>query len=133
MNSTEHLLESISSIASGLFYISETDAAVEAFTAGKFSGDLRGDVLKFSETESGARVQLVEFETFFSKLSAKQEWHTPAQSERAEKFRRLGEFLKSELKDPVVVRIGEIRIGIFVAGIDCNGNVSGVKTFAVET
>ena len=73
------------------------------------------------------------FEEFFSRLTRVQDWHAEAEKERVRRFLKLRKLLRENLKETTVLRIGRIRIDIYVVGVDRYGKLAGIRTKAVET
>jgi hypothetical protein len=124
----EKLLAEIKKSTDGLAYISETDAAVEPVfvesdQAKVFLGSLGKD----------EKIETVEPSRFFDHLTTNKEWFGPNETARAKKFALLEEILRSNLRDLKVIRVGRIRIEIYVIGLDTNNNLVGIKAKAVET
>lgn len=117
----------------GLFYPSETDAPVEPIFGGEAKEVSTTTIAGLADSIPSAFIEEVEFEKFFEKLTTEREWYVAEQRKNAKGFAKLQRLLKSEMKSVRVFRIGKIRIDIYVVGIDSEGNLAGVKTFAVET
>jgi hypothetical protein len=49
------------------------------------------------------------------------------------KYEELVRLLSRRLRDVKVYRIGRIEIACYVAGLDAEGNLAGLKTVAIET
>jgi hypothetical protein len=124
----EKLLAEIAKSTDGLTYISETDAAIEPI----FVDSSETERFHDSITEN-KKSETVEPSVFFHRLTTKKDWFGPNEIERAEKFAVLEEILRANLTDLKVVRVGRIRIDIYVVGLDGDGNLIGIKTKAVET
>lgn len=127
------LAKKLANACKGLIYISETDAAVVPFVAGHAEETSLKSLQKFIDSDSDVPVEEIDYEHFFDRLTKKRVWHGDNETERAQRFANLKSILDDELTDLIVCKVGRIRIDIFVAGIDENGNLAGIKTFAVET
>jgi hypothetical protein len=120
----------LASACEGLIYISETDAPIEPFFAGKTK---RVTAEALQKTGVEAPIEEASFDQFFERLTRKREWHGEAEKRSVRKFAKLEKLLKENLHDLKVFRFGRVRIDIYVVGIDAEGNLAGVKTKAVET
>ena len=119
-------------ICGPLEYVSETNESVETFIAGKPpSITLKGYLMALG-IDNGT-IEEVKFDEFFLKLTAEKEWHGTAERERAKGFSRLCDLMKKNLEEIRVIRVGRVRIDIYVVGIDVKGRLTGVKTKALET
>lgn len=129
----EPLEKRIEKACRGLSYMSETDEPVEPFFGGKACALSREEILKATGSDAKARIEETDPNSFFKRLTAIEDWYTPAQKKNARRFASLEKLLRNNLPELRVFRIGRIRIAIYVAGLDKNGNILGVKTSAVET
>lgn len=128
----EVLLKDLRTACRSLTFISETDADVVPFiTSSPASKSLRSflKALDVSSTD----VEEIAFEEFFERLTREREWFGEREKKRAERFSNLRDVLTKHLRDLRVIRIGRIRIDIYVAGISASGRLVGVKTKAIET
>jgi hypothetical protein len=124
----EKLLAEIEKSTDGLTYISETDAAVEPIYVD------RDEVEKFLDSiGKDEKSETLDPAVFFDRLTTNKDWFGPNEIARAKKFAQLEEILRSNLHDLKVIRVGHIRIDIYVVGSDADGNLAGIKTKAVET
>jgi hypothetical protein len=123
----------IEEAAKGLYYMSETDAKVEAFFGGKIGALTKESFLDQIGANENQEVEEREFEKFFERLIKIQDWYGDQERETAKKYEQLRKVMKENLRELKVFRIGRIEIDIYVVGIDSQGNVIGVKTKAVET
>lgn len=103
-----------------IFEVSETGMSVKDFVAERISG---GPV-KIEEGPAAA---------FFEKLTSDRDWHSPEDTKRVRRYRRLENLMVHNLVDVRMFRAGRVRIEIFVIGRDAEGNMAGVRTLAVET
>ena len=126
------LLKDLKAACRSLTFISETDADVVPFiTSSPASKSLRSflKALDVSSTD----VEEIAFEEFFERLTREREWFGEPEKKRAERFSSLRDVLAKHLRDLRVIRIGRIRIDIYVAGISASGRLVGVETKAIET
>jgi hypothetical protein len=73
------------------------------------------------------------FEEIFARLTRVYEGGGEEQAARAGRFAALKGLMESNLRDLKVFKVGRINVDIYIVGIDEDGNLSGVKTQAVET
>ena len=130
--STE-LFDRITAVCDGLIYVSETDAPVVPFAASAATEITREAILHESGRDANDPVELTGFDDLFARLTAIKDWFGEREMKRAQKYLELKELLERSLTELKVLRIGAIRISIFVVGRDKNGCVMGVTTTAVET
>jgi hypothetical protein len=125
-------VDQLRNAAADLFYISETDAAIEVVGFESSESDVVKAVLKKYFAEDTVPVETVEPSTFFSKLTAVRDWHGPQEHDRVERFRQISS-LMATLDDATVIRVGNIQIDIFVVGRSGPSEYLGIRTKAVET
>lgn len=128
----DRLLRALADACRGTVFISETDAEMEPFTAGKVVSPSLSAYLAALRTDN-EYVEEVSFDNFFARLTSEKDWHRELEKERVRQFSKLRGVLEKELKDLRVIRNGRIRIDIYIAGIDEHGRLAGVKTKAIET
>lgn len=133
------LQDKLTEAVKDLYYISETDAPFEPFTwkpetgAEAFSEVKADDVLRLSENAPETPVREQSLADFFRFPATEQDWHTDEDKETVKRYQKLKELLESNLKNPKVFKIGEVEIKVYIVGVDEEGNLTGVKTEAVET
>ncbi len=125
--------EKIKNACKGLFYLSETDAEIFPVFCGKVNIGSRETILKELGLKEGTTTEERTFTEFFSRLTKIQDWFSQAETRNAKRFLTLQKLLEENLDDPIVLRTGRIQIDIYVVGIDAEGNLTGIKTKAVET
>jgi hypothetical protein len=129
--SGDELLAKIAELSRGLTYISESDAEVIPFAAGR-SASVTVDSFVDAENIKPS-VQEISVDDFFSRLTRIQDWFGPAETRTAKRFGRLQNLLVNNLRDLKAFRAGKIQIDIYVVGLDQGNNLIGIKTKAVET
>jgi hypothetical protein len=125
--------DALAAACEGLIYISETDAPIVPFR-GKNAGPVTVEaVLKQTGKPSGTPAEERDFHEFFERLTRDRDWFGDAERARAKKFLELQKLLEENLVDLKVYRFGQIRLDIYVVGVDLGGSLIGVSTSAVET
>ena len=125
------LLAEISKCAAGLSYVSETDAEIEVVSVGRAASvDLRWIV---DESFQMHNVREISIEGFFRRLTGLQEGLRDEQTVKAKRPAELWKLLKRNLHDIRVFEIGNVRVDIYVIGLDADNDLVGIKTKAVET
>lgn len=123
----------IESACEGLVYISETDSPIEAVFRDDVKEPTSKDLLRSLERARETATESSDPEDFFHRLTSAKKWHTKEQTKDVGRFKKLQRLLEKELDDIRVIRIGKIRIEIYVIGKTKNGEAAGIKTFSVET
>ena len=126
------LLLALDDACRGLIFISETDADLQPFVAGEvISRSLAAylDALNIDDQP----IEEVSFDSLFARLTAKREWHRELDKKRVRQFSKLQKVLENDLDDLRIIRVGRIRLDIYIVGVDSRGRLAGVKTKAIET
>ena len=127
------LAQQIKNVAAGLWYISETDAEILAFTGNKADSVTKENLLNQIGKPSETSVEERDFIEFFTRLTQIRDWFGDEEKATAEKFAALKNLLENNLKDLKVFKVGQIQLDVYVIGLDIVGNLSGIQTKAVET
>ena len=130
--SDARLLEAITEACRELQFVSETDADITPFSAPHPESRSALAYLKALDVAQ-QEIEERDFERLFERLTAEKDWHGPRENKRAAQFEKLRKILSDGLEDLRVIRVGKIRIDIYIAGISASGNLLGVKTKAIET
>ncbi|HEX6279329.1 MAG TPA: nuclease A inhibitor family protein [Pyrinomonadaceae bacterium] len=125
-------VQRLEDICRSLAYISETDAAIEPFIVATSTARPFGGYTGALGIEKGP-VEEVGFDEFFERLTATREWHRDVDRQRAMRFEKLRDLLRENLEDIRVIRVGKIRIDIYVVGVYDDTQLIGVRTKAIET
>ncbi len=125
--------EPFASLLNGLIYISETDAEIVPFTGDNAPAVSSDEIRRQTGTPADVAIETIDARQFFDRLTQIKDWFGDAEKKRAGRFAELRNELMAKLKDVKVFRVGEIRIDIYIVGIDAGGRLAGVKTKAVET
>lgn len=131
--SENKLPERLKNLTKGLFYISETDAEILPFIGDKTPCLTQAEILRQTKSAAGAPVAELNFTDFFSRLTEMQDWYGEEEKEIAQKFARLKVFLEQNLKDLKVLKVGRIKLDVYIVGLDDKDQLAGIKTKAVET
>ena len=127
------MIDAFSQASKGLMYISESDAEVTPFVDGSADSVTKEAVLQAAGKPPGTRVEEVDFDEFFARLSETKDWYGDEEKKRAGRFARLSEVLQGYLRELKVFRLGRVQVDIYIVGLDETGHLAGVKTQAVET
>jgi len=120
-------------LLNGLIYVSETDAEIVPFTGEKATEVTSDEIRHQSGTPADVAIETVDAGPFFERLTQIKDWFGDAEKKRAGRFANLQDELAANLNDLKVLRIGKIRVDIYIVGIDKDGRLAGVRTKAVET
>ncbi len=123
----------IEKACSGLIYISETDAPIELFAAGRADSVTRKTILEKTGHPADTPVEETDLIRFFARLTRVEDWYPGERKADAKRFARLKKILEENLTDLRVFKTGKIRLDIFAVGLDKDGRLMGIKTKAVET
>ncbi len=131
---SEHTFsDQIKRLAEGLFYISETDAAIVAFEGGEAKAVTKDEILRQTGQPMETPVEERNFDEMFSRLTQIQDWFGDEETETARRFLELKIFLDKNLRDLKVFKVGRIQLKIYFVGLDSQSKLKGIQTDAVET
>jgi hypothetical protein len=130
------LRDELERASSDLVYSSESDRPFEFFSInhpGRNSAPLPGDFLRLAGKPPNTPIEVRSVRDFFSRHTTTSDpYDNRAQSIRP-RYEELVLLLERRLRDVKVYRVGRIEVECYVAGLDDRGNLSGLKTIAVET
>ena len=125
------LLRGLKRLTKGLQFQSESDYAVEPFAPDAGRAASAADVVKSLRGDAEARA--VDFDNFFAAATEEQDWQDAEARARVKKFQALVKYLKENLNDLQVFKVGDTEADVYVVGRAASGNFAGVKTKVVET
>lgn len=127
------LSDKLKSLTDGLSYQSESDYAVEPYTRAADEG--APSAAEFAKGREGddAAVRELDIDSFFGNYTQEQDWWGDDERATAKKFQALVAFLKENLTDIKVYRVGDVEADVYIVGKTASGNYAGVKTKIVET
>ncbi|MCA1568143.1 MAG: nuclease A inhibitor family protein [Acidobacteria bacterium] len=133
MKTDEELFGALKEATRDLLYMSESDYPVEVIRLDG-SEQLSPDYLrKAAGADSSAAVEESNLDEFFRIPAGEQEWKGEEQLVEGRKYQRLRQLLEDTLTGIKVYRVGEINIGVYVAGMSAEGHWLGISTRVVET
>lgn len=127
------LSDRLKSLTEGLSYQSESDYAVEPYARAASDGAPSAEEFAKGREGEDAAVRELDFDSFFGNYTDEQDWWGEEERAVAAKFQALVKFLKENLKDVKVYRVGGVEADVYVVGKTASGGFAGVKTKVVET
>jgi acyl-CoA reductase-like NAD-dependent aldehyde dehydrogenase len=113
------LLRELKRLTKGLEFQSESDYPVEPFAPDSWKPD--------------ASARAADFDNFFAAAAEEQDWQDADARARVRKFQALVKYLKENLADIQVYKVGDTEADVYVVGKTASGKFAGVKTKVVET
>lgn len=135
MNSdtSNDLTRKIKDLVKGINYISETDAVIEVYNGGEPEiEEAYREFVADGKIKKKKKIEISDADNFFDRLTRPQEWHTEKRKREVKRFEKLKKLFEEKLKEPKLIRKGNVRIDIYVIG-QCGDEILGIKTKAVET
>ena len=123
----------LKSLTEGLSYQSESDYAVEPYARANAEGAPSAEEFAKGREGEDAAVRELDFDSFFGNYTGEQDWWGEEERAVAAKFQALVKFLKENLSDVKVYRVGGVEADVYVVGKTASGGFAGVKTKVVET
>ncbi|MGE5658860.1 MAG: nuclease A inhibitor family protein [Actinomycetota bacterium] len=132
---TDTITAKLSSAAEGLLWMSESESLLVPFCWKSDGQPLTpAKLLQLAGHPASSPVQAIAVDEFFAPAIEEQDWYGDEEKATALRYRKLVEFLKSNLTDIKVYRVGQSpEIHIYVAGITRDNNLAGISTTSIET
>ena len=121
------------SLTEGLSYQSESDYPVEPYMREASKGAPSAKEFAAGREGDDAAVRELDFDSFFGNYTDEQDWWGEEERAVAKKFQALVAFMKANLKDIKVYRVGDVEADVYIVGKTASGDYAGVKTKTVET
>jgi hypothetical protein len=117
-----------------LLYMSESDEPFEV-VLWKGCADCSDprDLLGRPKAETSAPIEAVSLDNFFKDLIKEEKWHGQEEKALVQRYLKLKATVAEHLSNVQVLRVGTIRVDIFIVGKTKQGDWAGIKTMAVET
>ena len=120
-------------LVAGLLFVSESDAPLHVVRLGSLSALDESALLRALGKSEDSRITRQPLGALFDRTVIDQPWHGPAERVAVERYRALLRFLRAELDDACVFRIGQIEVEVYALGKTSEGEWLGVATTLVET
>ena len=129
------LLRQLASLTKDLTFMSESDYPVAPFTesAKGRPAFAAQDAVAALKAEPNATVSEVALDNFFNGVTNEYDGQSAEAQQTARRFQALVKFLKDNLTDIKVYRVGDTEADVYVVGKTPTGNFAGVTTKVVET
>jgi len=130
------LREELERASSGLVYSSESDRPFEFFSlrySGKSGSPGVTEFARLIEAPQGEVVEIRSLEKFFARHTTTSDPYDGEAQKIRPRYEDLVRVLSRNLRDVKVYRVGKIEVICYIAGLDADGNLAGLKTVAVET
>lgn len=129
----DELISRLEKLCGRLAFVSETDSPVEPFTISTADGDVDAEFERMIVSQKKGPIEEVDPSIFFDRLTKEKEWYTDREKKAAADYAKLEKLLRENLKGLRVLRVGSVRVDIYVAGHSSPNTITGVRTRAVET
>ncbi|MGD9629522.1 MAG: nuclease A inhibitor family protein [Pyrinomonadaceae bacterium] len=129
----DELISRLEKLCGRLNFVSETDSPVEPFTISSAEGDADAEFERMIVSQNKGPIEEIDPSIFFDRLTKEKEWHTGREKKAAADYAKLENLLRENLKGLRVLRVGSVRVDIYVAGHSSPNTITGVRTRAVET
>jgi hypothetical protein len=133
MKTDDELLEELEQAIAGLLFMSEADYPFSTF---RWKGDIElTETYLREQAGSGAdaTVKVKTVDELFRVAVSEPDWKGEAELAFAKRYQSLVRWLKKNLSDLRVYRVGEINIQVYMVGRSPGGNWLGISTRVVET
>jgi hypothetical protein len=133
MKSDEEVLAELRRLTDGLLFMSEVDYPFEIIyregkteTGPEYFRELAG-------VRADTAVEVKGVDDFFRVAVSEPAWKGEKELALAKKYQAVVKFLKENLQDLKVHRVGEINLAVYIVGRTGSGNLAGLSTRVVET
>jgi hypothetical protein len=127
-------LRQLRAAVDGLVYISETDAPWRAFHWLNATGDVtRGGVKYYAGHKSRSPSTEQDAGEFLDAFAATSEDMSDEEAADAARYAELRRVVRERLTGPKLVRVGRVRLTLYLVGQAVEGGWAGVSAKAVET
>jgi hypothetical protein len=130
------LREELERASAGLVYSSESDRPFEFFSfpyAGRSSPPQAAEFAKLVAAKNGIPAEQRSLTDFFARHTATSDPYDSGAQKIRPRYEALIRVLSTRLRNARVYRLGKIEIQCYIAGLDGEGNLAGLKTVAIET
>ena len=134
MKSDAQSIQELQQATEGLLFMSESDYPFHIIEWDK-QAEITPEYLR-SQTVAAkpdTPVTRQSIDDFFRSATSEPQWKKGRELEIARKYKALVRLLKESLGNPVVYRVGEINITVYIVGMSQAGTWIGLKTQVVET
>jgi len=131
---TTPTVTALTEASAGLLYPSETDAPWAVFSWPDATGEPTGDgVRRRGRHRASAPLQEQTLDAVFAPLVLDQDWYGGEEKAVVARYAALLAVVRRSLTSPKVVKVGGVRVAVYVLGVGSEGGWAGLKTTAVET
>ena len=131
MSDNPELLK-LCSLTDGLLWMSEAEYPFEVFVWNDLTSITPEELRSRTGHSLDVPVEVIDFEKFFKPAVTVQEWHNEEEKAEVKRYQELLSFLKDNLENVKVYRVGETEIDVYIIG-QCSGQLIGLKTKVIET
>jgi len=125
-------LDILNSLCAGVFYVSETDSALEPFYFPERK-DLLEDFQRTVHEGFDEKIERRTFDEFLSKVTIKRDWFGEFEENNRVAFEKISNYIKKNSSNQEIVRVGNKRIKIYMIGEKAYGEIFGIKFISIET
>ena len=130
MNDRELIIQ-LSQAVEGLFWLSESDYPFETVYLENVN-NIEDTLLQLTDSNAKTKIEIKEVDSFFNRVTKEDNWDE-AELDECKRYQALVKFLKTQLQDIKVYRVGEWEIKVYILGKTESGSVAGLSTMVVET
>ncbi|MEG4584679.1 nuclease A inhibitor family protein [Microcoleus sp. MOSTC5] len=130
---TDSITDQLNQASEGLLFPSETDAPFEVVSWPTQEELTQTKLLELTGHPPDAPVEMRTVDEFFAIATSEEAWHDEEERETAKRFQNLVNFLKQNLSQLQVYRVGSVEIDAYIVGVTQNGDWAGLSTQVVET
>ena len=133
MKSDDEVIEELQKATEGLLFMSESDYPFETICWQELTELSPAFLRNQAGLAVDAPLETISLDDFFQVAASDAEWRSPESRQAAVKYRNLIAFLKENLDNVKVYKLGRVNMPVYIVGQSKAGNWLGLSTRVVET
>lgn len=133
MKSDDEVVEELSKATEGLLFMSESDYPFETIYWKELPEVSPAFLRNLAGLQIDAPVETISLDDFFRVAASDADWRSAESRQEAVKYQNLVSYLKENLDNVKVYKLGRVNMPVYVVGQSKTGNWLGVSTRVVET
>ena len=118
---TDSIAANLKQASEGLLFLSETDASFEVINWPTQEELTPAKLLQLTNHPPDAPIEILSVDEFFDVANAEEDWHDEEERETAKRFQNLVNFLKQNLSQLQVYRVGNTNMDAYIVGVTGGG------------
>lgn len=129
----KELIPRLEKLSDNLLWMSESDYPFQVFLWENTEIIIPEQIKKITNSAEQAAIEIISVNDFFEPALKLRSYQNAGDRTKIRKYQNLVNFLKTNLKDIKVYRIGSIEIDVYIIGKTESGNLAVLATKVIET